>query len=174
MRTTTLSLIAATLITLPLAAQNPTRPQPAPRRPAAMVTRPDTGRVESLTEAQHDRLDAIRTRYAKEARGQREAARARREKMREEVRQVLTPSQRARLDERREMMHRRQSGMRVGMAPHRGMRGARGMKMPGRPGAGMRRGHPGMMRMHDGAGMHEMPGMRRARPVHLERPDSGR
>ncbi|MEO5799230.1 MAG: hypothetical protein ABIZ70_05075 [Gemmatimonadales bacterium] len=163
MRTTTLSLIAATLLALPLVAQDAPRPQPAPRRAAEAATTADKG-SDRLSEAQRDRLDAIRTRYSKEARTARDASRARRDKMRDEVRGVLTPAQRERLDHRREMMRNERPGIRARMAQSRGMRGGRmaggmrgaaAMRMRGRMGAGMGRNERMRGRMGMGAGMGE-------------------
>ncbi|MES2305511.1 MAG: hypothetical protein V4558_08385 [Gemmatimonadota bacterium] len=152
MRTTTLSLIAATFLALPLVAQDAPRPQAAPRRAAEAAAAADRA-ADRLTEAQRDRLEAIRSRYSKEARSAREASRARREKMRDEVRGVLTAEQRARLDRRREMMQDRGPGMRARMAQPRGMRGN------GR-GRGMRGMAPMQMRGRMGAAMEGRMGMR--------------
>lgn len=154
MHTTTLSLLTAALIALPLAAQDPPRPPAMPRPPVPAATRGDTLKFTPLSEAQHDQLDAIRTRYAKEARVEREATRVRREKMREEIRNVLTPAQREQMAQRRGMM---QDG---GMMEGRGaMRGPGGMQ-----GRGAMQGH-GRMTPEMGRNRPAMPPMRgRDRP----------
>lgn len=157
MRRSTLTLIAATFLTLPLAAQEPTRAEPARRPTEAVRARPAAREGARLSEAQRERIESIRSRYAKDLRSQREATRARREKMRDEFRSVLTAEQRSRLDSRREMMHRRQPVMRARMAQPRAMRGmarvrgaevgraatirgGRGMAVGGRPRVAQMRG----------------------------------
>lgn len=142
MRTTPLSLIAAALIVIPMAAQTPTPTTARTASPAPTATRRDTQSVARITEAQWDKLDAIRNRNAKEERAAQEAARLRREKMQTDIKAVLTPEQYAQFERRRGMAS--EDGMGMGMR-------TRG----GRPGDG-RRGGGQMMRMD---GMHNMDGM---------------
>ena len=161
MRTTTLSLLTATLIAMPMAAQQPTSPPPKAVRPAPTAAHSDTLPVARLTEAQYDKLDAIRNRFAKEGRAQREATRLRMEKMQAEIKGVLTPEQYARFAQRRGMSGGGEVGMRSrggrpgagrrsgeGMPPMQGMRGMHGMQ-----------GMDGMQGMHGMQGMQGMPGM---------------
>jgi Spy/CpxP family protein refolding chaperone len=143
MRTMPLSLMTAALLALPMAAQQPTSPPPKAARPATTATHRDTLPVARLTEAQYDKLDAIRNRYGKEERAQREASRLRNEKMQAEIKGVLTPEQYARFEQRR-----RTSGGR-----ELGMRGRRG------PSGGGRRGGEGTMPMQGKNGMQGMQGM---------------
>src|SRR5690348_194117 len=83
MRRSTLTLIAATLLALPLAAQDPARPEPPTRPSPTARARVAPREADQITEAQRTRLEAIRDRYTKEARSQREAMRERRTKMRD-------------------------------------------------------------------------------------------
>lgn len=128
MRTTILSVLAAATLAAPLTAQQPRSPAPV-RRPAVSAVRGDSGAVPRLTEAQHDKLDAIRARYAKERRAERAASRARHEKMRAEINAVLTPEQRARMEERGKGMRGQRTGAR-GTMPMRGQRGGARGAMP--------------------------------------------
>jgi Spy/CpxP family protein refolding chaperone len=144
MRTAPLSLIAATLIVMPLVAQNP--PPPMARTAAPTATRSDTQPVPRLTEAQWDKLDAIRNRNAKEERAAQEAARVRRDKMQADVKAVMTPEQYAQYSRGRGMSGGRGMGMRSRDSRNSGDRRSGGQMVP-------------MRRMDGMEGMHGMPGM---------------
>ncbi|MEP6590714.1 MAG: hypothetical protein ABJC19_05985 [Gemmatimonadota bacterium] len=153
MRSTALTLLAATLLAIPLAAQQSPRTPTAPRRTGIATVRGDSAAVPRLTEAQHDKLDAIRNRYAKERRAEHEAAQARQARMHEEMNAVLTPAQRERMVQHKDgmrgrggmrghtdgMMHGQMRGGRTGHAAMGG-RSTRPMMgrpaMPGRPAMG--------------------------------------
>ncbi len=91
MRAFMTAVVTLTLGSMPMAAQVPVRPTP-PTPPAQQG-----GQPAPLTAEQRDQQQAIREKYIKVLRAQRDAIQATNAKLRAEIEGVLTPEQRARM-----------------------------------------------------------------------------